>query len=142
MTPSRANIEPIERSMPPVMMTMPSPIENRPNRPMRFAVLPRLIGDRKRGFRMETTSADHDDQQEQTEILLQHRHGLRFLQVAPADGQPHHVLLAELGRARGSRAIRPSRMTTMRSLTPITSSMSLEIMRTATPASASPRISL
>src|SRR6266851_1018628 len=55
MTPNRANIEPIARSMPPVMMTKPSPIENSPNRPIRFAVLPRLMGDRKRGFRMETT---------------------------------------------------------------------------------------
>ena len=72
MTPSRANIEPIARSMPPVMMTKPSPIENRPNRPIRLAVLPRLIGDRKRGFRMATTSAHHDDQQEEAEILLQH----------------------------------------------------------------------
>ena len=89
--------------MPPVMMTMPSPIENRPNRPMRFAVLPRLIGDRKRGFSDGDDQPDDDDQHEQPEILLQHRHGLGFLQVAPPDGQPHHVLLAEIGALEEAR---------------------------------------
>ena len=38
ITPSSANMEPIERSIPPVMITSPSPIENTPNRPIRFAM--------------------------------------------------------------------------------------------------------
>ena len=30
MTPSKANIEPTDSSMPPVMITKPTPMENRP----------------------------------------------------------------------------------------------------------------
>src|SRR5262249_9182568 len=50
--------------------------------------------------------------------------------------------LCSLNRPRSRKPlIRPSCMTAMRSETPMTSSMSLEIISTATPASASPRIS-
>ncbi len=48
-TPSNAMIEPTESSMPPVMMTKAWASENMPKRPMRLAVLDRLIGERKRG---------------------------------------------------------------------------------------------
>ena len=60
-------------SMPPVMMTKPWPIAKRPNRPIRLAVLARLIGDRKRGLMMRDDRADHQDQDEKPEVLLQHR---------------------------------------------------------------------
>ena len=72
ITPSRAKIEPIDRSMPPVMMTKPSPIENSPNRPIRLAVLARLIGEMKRGLMMRDDGAHDQDQNEQAEIFFQH----------------------------------------------------------------------
>ena len=50
-TPSSAIIEPTDSSMPPVMMTKPWAIENMPNRPIRLAVLARLLGDRNSGLR-------------------------------------------------------------------------------------------
>ncbi len=55
ITPNKAKIDPTERSMPPVMMTKPWPIANRPNSPIRFAVFARLIGEMKRGLRIATT---------------------------------------------------------------------------------------
>ena len=140
-TPSSANTEPTDRSMPPVMMTKPSPIENRPNSPTRLAVLREV--DRRQEARIEDGDhgGDHQDQDEEAEVLLEHcLSPISVLQCCAADGEPHHVLLAEL-RARSRKPlIRPSCITAMRSLTPITSSMSLEIIRMATPASASPRI--
>ena len=103
ITPSSANIEPTDSSMPPVMMTKPSPIENMPNRPIRLAVLTRLIGDRKRGLMMRDDGADDEDQDEEAEVLLHASTRPPLAAVALADGEPQHVVLAELGRARGSR---------------------------------------
>ncbi|MGV7244294.1 hypothetical protein ACRXB1_21440, partial [Caballeronia sp. M23-90] len=39
-----------DKSMPPVMITNPSPIANNPNKPMRFAVFERFAGEMKRGL--------------------------------------------------------------------------------------------
>src|SRR5688572_27039071 len=54
-TPSSAMIEPTDSSMPPEMMTKACATANMPNRPIRFAVFDRLIGDRKRGLMIATT---------------------------------------------------------------------------------------
>ena len=72
-TPSRAMTEPTDSSMPPVMMTKPSPIENRPNRPTRLAVLARLIGEQEARIDERDDGADDEDQDEQAEIFLQHQ---------------------------------------------------------------------
>ena len=60
---------------------------------------------------------------------------------ACAGGQGHDVLLAGALAAGSSPAMRPSRMTTIRSLIPISSGSSEEIISTAAPARASSRIS-
>ena len=49
-TPSSANADPTDRSMPPVMMTRPSPRLKMPNAPISRAVFCRLAGDMKRGL--------------------------------------------------------------------------------------------
>ena len=49
-TPSSANDDPTDRSMPPVMMTSPRPRLKIPNAPIRRAVFCRLAGDRNRGL--------------------------------------------------------------------------------------------
>src|SRR6185437_12267329 len=87
-------------------------------------------------------AADHDDQQEQAEVFLHHA------DTASASWRSRlptarRITFSSLNSVRARKpATRPSRMTAMRSLTPITSSMSLEIISTATPASLNPRISL
>src|SRR3954470_20426069 len=48
--PRSANDDPTERSMPPVMMTSPSPRLKMPNAPINRAVFCRLAGDRNRGL--------------------------------------------------------------------------------------------
>ena len=101
-TPISANIEPTESSMPPVMMTSPSPMLNRPNRPIRLAMLTRLTGDRKRGLIDAVIAADDQDQDEEAEVLLVHRPP-PLKRPLVADGELQHVVLAELRRARGSR---------------------------------------
>src|SRR5262245_5040790 len=93
ITPSSAKIDPTERSMPPVMMTNPSPSENRPNRPIRLAVLARLSGDRKRGFKNATTAP--------TTRISRNRPRSFFNIVlisiqSLADGELQHIALAEL----------------------------------------------
>src|SRR5260221_105165 len=55
ITPRSAMTEPTESSIPPVMMTKASAIENSPKSPIRLPVLERLIGDRKRGLMSATT---------------------------------------------------------------------------------------
>ena len=62
-------IEPTDSSMPPEMMTKAWATAKRPNRPIRLAVLDRLIGDRKRGLMIATTAPDDQDQDEQPEVL-------------------------------------------------------------------------
>src|SRR6478735_9127936 len=80
-------------------------------------------------------AADHDDQQEQAEVFLHHD------DTASASWRSRRptasrITFSSLNSLRARKpAIRPSRMTAMRSLTPITSSMSLEIISTATPES-------
>ena len=76
-------IEPTESSMPPVMMTKAWASENRPNRPIRLAVLDRLIGDRKRGLMMRDGGADDEDQEEEAQIFLQHCRSQSQLQASP-----------------------------------------------------------
>ncbi len=58
--------------MPPVMMTKPSPMENRPKSPIRLAVLAMLMGERKRGLMIAVDGPHHQDQNEKPQILLQH----------------------------------------------------------------------
>src|SRR5450631_2304556 len=92
MTPSNAKTDPIDRSIPPVMITRPSPSEKIPNRPIRLAVLARLTGDRKRGLISATTAPT-------TRIRM--RRPRSFLNMAvpnswSADSKLHHVMLAEL----------------------------------------------
>ena len=118
--------------MPPVMMTKPWPMAKRPNRPTRFAVLARLIGERNRGLIDRHDGADHEDQDQEPEVLLLHRRPLRRAPTASSSTR-----CSENSSRSRMPLIAPSCMTAMRSLTPITSSMSLEIIRTATPASAS-----
>ena len=65
--------EPTDSSMPPVMMTKAWPIEKMPNRPIRFAVLARLIGEQEARIDDRHDRADHQDQDQQAEILLAHR---------------------------------------------------------------------
>ena len=54
-TPSSAKADPTDRSMPPVMMTSPSPRLKMPNAPISRAVFCRLAADRKRGLSAVTT---------------------------------------------------------------------------------------
>ena len=125
-------IEPTDSSMPPVMMTKPSPIENRPNRPIRLAVLARLIGDRKRGLMMATTLPT-------TTISRNSPRSFFSIDTASASCRSRcptasRITFSSLNSGRSRKPpIRPSCITAMRSLTPITSSMSLEIIRMATP---------
>ncbi len=48
-TPVSANMEPTDKSMPPVMMTNPMPRLNTPNNPIMFAMFVRLVRVMKRG---------------------------------------------------------------------------------------------
>src|ERR1700730_16662025 len=84
--------------MPPVMITRPSPSENSPNRPIRLAVLPRLIGDRKRGLISATMAPT-------TRIRMRRPRSFFNMVVfstwvfrihGSADGELHHIMLAEL----------------------------------------------
>ena len=78
--------------------------------------------------------ADDDDEQEKPEIFLQHHAALCSGPRATAS----RITFSSLNWSRFSvPLIAPSCITTMRSLTPITSSMSEEIIKMATPASAS-----
>src|SRR5215213_1861402 len=54
-TPSRARTEPTERSMPPVMMTIPRPMLKMPYMPICRAVFCRLVGERNWGLSIATT---------------------------------------------------------------------------------------
>ena len=130
-TPRSAITEPTESSMPPVMITKPCPIANRPKRPTRFAVLARLIGDRKRGLISATMVPT-------TRISTRRPRSFFCMPQLPPTASSSTRSSENSGRSRVP-AIRPSCITAMRSLTPITSSMSLDIISTATPASASPR---
>ena len=67
-------IEPTDSSMPPVMMTKAWPMENMPNRPIRLAVLAMLIGRQEARVDDRDHGADHQDQDEQTEVFLVHAH--------------------------------------------------------------------
>src|SRR5690349_24688452 len=108
ITPSSAKTEPIDRSMPPVMMTKPSPIENMPNRPIRLAVLARFTGDRKRGLMMATTAPT-------TRIRMQRPRSFFSIGIgvlrrraggsveAFADRELQHIVLAEFGPVQESR---------------------------------------
>src|SRR3982074_1973868 len=84
--------------MPPVMITRPSPSENSPNRPIRLAVLARLIGDRKRGLISATMAPT---------TRIRTRRWSIFFNIDPssawlsrihcfADSELHHIVLAEL----------------------------------------------
>ena len=130
--------EPTESSMPPVMMTKASAIEKMPKSPIRLAGVGQV--DRREEARIDERDggADDDDEDEKAEILLEHRRP--FLVRPVADGELQHVASLKSERAR-KPLISPSCMTAMRSLTPITSSMSLEIIMMATPLSASSRMS-
>ena len=55
MTPSSAKTDPTERSMPPVMITMPIPMLKIPYIPIRRAMFCKFAGARKRGLRIATT---------------------------------------------------------------------------------------
>src|SRR5262249_12584412 len=81
--------------------------------------------------------ADHQDKQEEAEILLEHR-ASQLIRLPTASCRT----FCSLKRSRSRNPpIAPSHITAILSLTPITSSMSLEIIRMATPLSASARIS-
>src|SRR4029077_19814512 len=81
--------------------------------------------------------ADHQDQQEQAEVFLQHDLLSQFRVLPTASCST----LCSLNRSRSRKPeMRPSCITAMRSETPMTSSMSLEIISTATPLSARLRI--
>ena len=79
--------------------------------------------------------ADHQDQDEQAEIFLVHG---RLVQTVWPTASCSTLCSLNSLRARKPE-MRPSCITAIRSLTPITSSMSLEIIRIATPASESRR---
>ena len=120
--------------MPPVMITKPWPIAKSPNSPMRFAVLARLIGDRKRGLIVATTVPT---------TRISTRRPKSFFCIAQSPPCPTASSSTRSSENSGRSSVPlicPSCITAMRSLTPITSSMSLEIISTATPASASPRM--
>ena len=136
-TPSSAIIEPTDSSMPPVMMTKAWPIANRPNRPIRLAVLARLIGDRKRGLMNghDAPTTRISRSRPRSFFSMTSRPPPRCRSRCPTASRS---TFSSLNSSRSRKpAIRPSCITAMRSLTPITSSMSLEIISTATPASAS-----
>ena len=69
-TPRRANAEPTDRSIPPVMMTRPSPRLKMPNAPISRAVFCRLAGDMKRGLSTVTIDAQDEQQQEDRKLFL------------------------------------------------------------------------
>ena len=77
--------------MPPVMITKPWPMAKSPKRPTRFAVLARLIGDRNRGLMQRDDRADHQDQDQEPEVLLLHRRP-----SAVPDRELEHPVLGEL----------------------------------------------
>src|SRR4051812_42679022 len=99
IAPRRAKTEPTDSSMPPVMMTNPSPMENRPKSPMRLAVLAMLMGERKRGFRIAVTVPT---------TKIRTRSPRSFFSIASpipgrrvsvqrmADGKLEHIVFAEL----------------------------------------------
>ena len=55
-TPHKANIDPTDRSIPPVMITSPRPMLKIPNRPMTLARFVRLVADRNAGFLIAVTA--------------------------------------------------------------------------------------
>ena len=93
-TPSSAQIDPTDRSMPPVMITMPTPMLKMPYMPTSRATFWRLATLRNCGLAGDH-GAQHDEQQENADIFSGH------VEVPPAsrDGQPHD----RLGRAVGAR---------------------------------------
>ena len=72
MTPSSAKIEPMDRSMPPVMMTKPSPIENSPKKADQICRVREVDGRDEARVHRRDRGADHEDQDEEAELLLQH----------------------------------------------------------------------
>ena len=130
MTPSSAITDPIDSSMPAVTMTKASAIENSPNRPIRLAVLARLIGDRNRGLTMATIAP--------TVTTSVARPISFFCIVCSFYSTASRRMFSSVSSVRlRIPVIRPRHITATRSEMPITSSMSDEIIRIATPCPAS-----
>src|SRR3954470_5899117 len=89
-TPRSAITEPTESSIPPVMITKASAIENSPKSPIRLPVLERFTGDRKRGLMSATTVPT---------ITIRTSRPRSFLNISAhpiADGKLQHVGFAEI----------------------------------------------
>ena len=116
-TPTSAITEPTESSMPPVMMTKAWPIAKMPNRPTRLEVFEILIGSRKRGLMIATTTPTTMIRMKKAEIFLVH--ALTPFRAGCLPTASSNTF-SSLNWSRSSMPqIRPSCMTAMRSETPI-----------------------
>src|SRR5215216_5553437 len=101
-TPSSANTEPTERSMPPVMMTTPRPILNMPYVPTSRAMFCRFAAPRNRGLIAATTRHKTTNSMKIPSSFFIVMYGaarltstLALSRAAP-DGEPHDGLFATL----------------------------------------------
>jgi hypothetical protein len=121
--------------MPAVTITKACAIAKMPKSPIRFAVLARLIGDRKRGLIAATTApTTRTSTASPTSFFC--IHAPRCYPTAMC-----RIRSSVSSAASSTPAMRPRHITATRSETPITSSMSLEIIMMPTPCDARLRIS-
>ncbi len=104
-TPSSANIEPTDRSMPPVMITKPFADAEDAEQADQVGHVEQVHARKEQRIEQRRDAADHDQQRRQAEFLLApSRRRLRFERLA--DRQAQHVVFAELRRARACRRSR------------------------------------
>ena len=85
-TPHNANMDPTDKSIPPVIITSPRPILKMPNRPMTLAILPRLTGEMNFGFRMAVTRHKTSNKTEMPiSFFTQNR--FEFMEASMKDGE-------------------------------------------------------
>ena len=101
-TPSRANADPTDRSMPPVMITRPSPRLKIPNAPISRAVFWRFAADTKRGLSAVTIAHNTTSSRNVASSFFTSRRFYRHLGLGVVcrvreKGVPDWVIRAQFG---------------------------------------------